>query len=240
MSTSSALVCGFGDLAAGIGGLAWDLGEPEAVLLSGDEVKPGSFALEEGGEAISVAITGEDGSIEADLVIQATGEVDAGGEAPARVLSMSCTAEVRHPGAAQTTRCAGQLLRWNGDLGAVATFRHLWVDAGAESLLAATAWGSPNAAGHGEERALGWSFAGREAAAFEETLISTQYDAAANPTRIGLELWPEDADQTSRAAATRVSGSLLGGVGAAGAWAGFFRCHADGSEGLVGYLVRRR
>jgi hypothetical protein len=54
-----------------------------------------------------------------------------------------------------------------------------------------------------------------------------------------LELWPEDADQTSRAGACRVTGSLIGGTEAGGTWAGLFRCHADGTEGLGSYLLWR-
>jgi hypothetical protein len=75
--------------------------------------------------------------------------------------------------------------------------------------------------------------------AYDEALISTQYDGAGDPTRFGLELWPPDADQTTRAAATRVSSSLLGGARSGGAWGGLFRCHTDGVEGFGAYLLWR-
>ena len=48
-----------------------------------------------------------------------------------------------------------------------------------------------------------------------------------------------EAERASRAAATRVTASLLGGVRAGGIWAGLFRCHTDGSEGLGSYLLWR-
>ena len=74
---------------------------------------------------------------------------------------------------------------------------------------------------------------------FEEALISTQYDGAGRPTRFGLELWPQEADQSNRAGATRVSASLLGASDAGSVWAGVFRCHADGTEGIASYLLWR-
>ena len=42
-----------------------------------------------------------------------------------------------------------------------------------------------------------------------------------------------------RAAAVRVSGSLLGGIRQGDTWAGFFRCHTDEQDGLGTYLLRR-
>ena len=55
------VVCGFGDPSAGLGGLAWDLGEPGALLLSEGEVRAATFALEEGGDASTLEITPGDG-----------------------------------------------------------------------------------------------------------------------------------------------------------------------------------
>jgi hypothetical protein len=80
---------------------------------------------------------------------------------------------------------------------------------------------------------------GEEPTPFEETLISTQYDGDDVPTRIGLELWPEEAERASRAAATRVAASSLGGVRVGNVWAGLFRCQTDGVLGLGSYLLWR-
>ena len=99
--------------------------------------------------------------------------------------------------------------------------------------------GRPGSEGHGEEETTGWLLEGETATAFEETLISTQYDGSGKQTRLGLELWPEDADQSSRAAATRVSGSSLGVVESGNATAGLFGCHVDGTEGFGSYLLWR-
>ena len=63
----ASLVCGFGDAAAGVAGLAWDLGEPGAVLLSEGEARAGTFALEEGGDAAVLEIAAGDASAEATL-----------------------------------------------------------------------------------------------------------------------------------------------------------------------------
>jgi hypothetical protein len=123
-------------------------------------------------------------------------------------------------------------------LASAAVFRHITVEA-AEGMIVCTAQGSGELAGHGGELTDGFRRAGGEEIPFEETLISTQYGPDGDPTRFGLELWPEDADQSSRAAATRVSASLLSGARNGEVWAGAFRCHADGTEGAGTYLLWR-
>jgi hypothetical protein len=143
-------------------------------------------------------------------------------------------------GGNRTVRCTGAIARWNGDpLAGAAIFRQLTIDGGDDTLLVGTARGGPGVVGHGEETTLGWRIHGEQAMPFEESLISTQYAGGGDPTRIGLELWPRDADQSSRAGAVRVAGSLIGGVRTGGIWAGLFRCHADGAEGLGTYLLWR-
>jgi len=119
-----------------------------------------------------------------------------------------------------------------------AVFRLVAVET-AEGMIRCIAVGAEGISGHGEERTEGVLRAGGEDSPFEEALLSTQYNGDGNPTRIGLELWPEDADQTSRAAATRVAGSALGGGRIGSTWAGLFRCHTDGTEGLGAYLLWR-
>jgi hypothetical protein len=231
----SELICGFGDVDAGLGGLAWDLGESGAVLLSEGKARPASFAIEEGGDAATLEITAGEFSVDATLV-PGTAEIALGGGPTATV----CTAEIRSGAGGPTVRCAGQIYRWSTDpLPGAATFRQIAIDAGDDSFLIAVARGEPDAAGHGDEKTSGWSIQGEDASAFEDALISTQYDSSGDPTRLGLELWATDADQTSRAAATRVAGSLLGGARRGGAWGGFFRCHSDGTEGLGTYLLWR-
>jgi hypothetical protein len=230
----ASFVCGFGDLSEGIGGLAWDLAEPGAALLRDGRVQPATFALEEGGDAATLALTADGASVDATLAPIAA-EIALGGGPVTSI----CSAEARFAGGARSVRCIGQICRWaSNPLERAATFRQMVVEAG-PAVLIAVAGGEPGAEGHGEEKAGGWRIQGEDASPFEETLISTQYDGSGDPTRIGLELWAADADQTSRAAATRVSGSLLGGARSAGAWAGFFRCHTDGTEGIGTYLLWR-
>jgi hypothetical protein len=229
------LVCGFGDAAAGIGGVAWDLAEPGAVLLSQGEARPGTFALELGGDDATLEITAGDSRVEATLSGR-TAEIALDGGPIATV----CVADVGSEGGTQTFECIGQICRWaSSPLEGSGTFRQLAVEAGDEALLVIAARGEPGAAGHGDEQAGGWLIQGEDVTAYEESLISTQYEGEGDPTRIGLELWPADADQTSRAAATRVSGSLLGGARSGGAWAGFFRCHTGDFEGIGSYLLWR-
>ena len=236
-----AFVCGFGDLEAGLGGLAWDLAEPGALLLSKGEVRRASFAVERDLETTTVEITAEGDTVEATLAPERTLVEHPDADNSVEFKATAALTEVRSKGAGQTFECAGQLSEWVGDpLEDASVLRHLAVGGSPGPQLIATARGVPGGDGHGSERAVGWLLSGDRGVPYEETLISTQYEGNGDPTRIGLELWPEDADQSSRTAATRVSGSLLGGLRAGSVWAGLFRCHADGAEGLGSYLLWRR
>ena len=231
---SDGMVCGFGDAGAGLGGLAWDLGEPGAVILSDGRAQAGTFALEEGGDDAALAITAEGLTLEATLSAR-TAEIALDGGP----VATACVAEVRSAGGTQTFECTGQICRWAQDpLEGDGTFRLIAVETGEDARLIVVGRGQGGAP-HGEVETGGWSIQGEETAAFEESLVSTQYDGSGDPTRIGLELWPPEADQTSRAAATRVSGSLLGGARSGDGWGGFFRCHTGGTEGIGTYLLRR-
>jgi hypothetical protein len=234
------LVYGFGDAEAGLGGLAWDVGEPGALLLSEGEVRAATFALEEGGDASTLEITAGDATVEATLIPQTAAITLGGGTSRIALDVIACAAEVRLASGTQTSRCPGRISRWFSDpLEGVATLRHLAINAGGDSLLVAEARGEPGARGHGDELSEAWLLQGEDVTRFEDVFISTQYDGDGDPARLGLELWPEEAERTSRAAATRVAGSALGGVKTGAAWAGVFRCHTDGSEGSGSYLLWR-
>jgi hypothetical protein len=238
----SAIVCGFGDVAAGLGGLAWDIGEPGAALLSQGEAHRATFAIEQGGDAATVEITAGDLAIEATLAPHTTEVplVDRDGHDPHGLRFSACAAEVRSAGGNQTFRCPGYIARWSANpVEGAGTFRQIAIERGDESFLIVTAVGQPGSEGHGEERTSGWLLEGESATPFEESLISTQYDDSGKPTRLGLELWAEDADQSSRAAATRVSGSSLGVVTSGATSAGLLSCHLDGTEGVGSYLLWR-
>ena len=230
-------VCGFGDLEAGAGGLAWDLGDPGAMVLLDGQPHAATFAIEEGGDAAVLELAAEGASVEATLTPEAA-TVALPGAAGGLEIN-ECVAEVRPKGGSKTVRCEGEIGRWSGDaLDGAASFRYLAIEHG-DAILIATAKGQAGAAGHGEEETSAWVLRDEQATPFEEAFISTQYDGEGNPTRIGLELWAEDADQSSRAAATRVAGSLVGGVKLGDSWAGQFRCHTDGTEGRGSYLLWR-
>ncbi len=233
-------ICGFGDVQAGIGGLAWDLGEPGALLLNQGEVRQASFALEHDLETVTVEITAEADTVAATLAPQRTLVDHPSAENPVEFKATASLAEVRPKGGGQTIECTGQISEWIGDpLEGAGVLRHVAVGGAPGSLLVAIARGLPGGEGHGSEHAGGWLLSGDSGSSYDETLISTQYDGGGDPTRLGLELWPEDADQSSRAGATRVSGSLLGGFGTGAFWAGLFSCHTDGVEGLGSYLLWR-
>jgi hypothetical protein len=230
------VVCGFGDPAAGIGGLAWDLGDPGALLLTDGRLEAAAFALEEGGDAASLEISAGDATVEATLSPR-TAELPLGD--PGGLTVSVCVADVSPKGGAPGFACPGQISRWGADpLQGAGTVRFLAIDAGDESLLVVEARGEPGA-DHGNERAAAWQIRGEDETRFEDTFISTQYQGEVEPTRFGLELWPEEAERASRAAATRVAASPLGGVSVGGVWAGLFRCQTNGILGLGSYLLRR-
>jgi hypothetical protein len=232
----ASLVCGFGDPAAGVGGLAWDLGEPGALLLSEGEIQPATFALEEGGDAATLEIVAGEVAVEATLSPR-TAEIALGDEGGLTV--SVCVADVGPKDGSQSFQCPGQISRWGGDpLKDAGTFRHLAIDAGDESLVLVEARGDPGTE-HGDEVSSAWQIRGEEETIFEDAFISTQYDSSGDPTRLGLELWPEEAERASRAAATRVAAASLGGVSTGGAWAGLFRCQTDGILGMGSYLLWR-
>ena len=232
----SFFVCGFGDPAAGLGGLAWDFGEPGALLLAEGRARPATFALEEGGEALTLEISGGDSTLNATVSPRTTElALDDGSGLEAAV----CVANVSPKGGAESIRCAGQISRWGSNpVDGAGTFRHLAIDGGEESLLLAVSRGDPGVE-HGDERAAAWLIRGEDESRFEDAFISTEYGADDNPRRFGLELWPEESERASRAAATRVAASALGGAAAGGVWAGLFNGHSDGSEGIASYLLWR-
>jgi hypothetical protein len=228
-------VCGFGDPAAGIGALAWDFGEPGGLLLADGTVEPATFALEEGGDAVTMEITAESASFGATLSPR-TAAIPLGEDGLAALV---CVAEVSSPGGSPDLRCAGQISRWDADpLADAGTFRHLAIDPGDESLLVVESRGGPGEE-HGDERSAAWLIRGEEETRFEDAFVSTQLGASSEPNRFGLELWPADSERSSRAAASRVAASPLGGITAGATWAGLFRCDTDGTLGLGSYLLWR-
>jgi hypothetical protein len=235
-SDQRAFVCGFGDPSAGIGGLAWDLGEPGALLLADGEAQAATFALEEGGDAATVALTAGEKTVEATLSPR-TAELSLGNEDGPTVVV--CAAEVSHGDGSQSFRCPGQISRWSADpIEEAGTFRHLAIDAGDESLIVVESRGRPGEE-HGDERTAAWLIRGEDESHFEDAFVSTQYDGDGQPTRFGLELWPEEAERASRAAATRVAAASEGGAGDERVWAAIFRCQTDGVLGLGGYVLWR-
>jgi hypothetical protein len=241
---AGALVCGFGDLEAGLGGIAWSFAGGGGLLLSDGQVAEAEAELapgESGGQELRL----RRGDLEVSATLAPRGETlplkDSEGRdaAGGQLAAAACEATVRSSGGGQTLACAGHLSRWSGDpLEGAGTFRHLAIDSEG-SLLIIAAQGPPGAKGHDEEATGAWLLDGAAASAFGESLISTQYDASGSPTRIGLELWPQGEGQTSRAAATRGSGSRIGGGDFGSLSAALLRCHTEGVEGLGSYLVWR-
>lgn len=228
------LVCGFGDLGSGPGGLAWNLGGGGAILLGDEKASAADPEFSTDAAGLKIALPGEH-PIEATLAArhEAVSLIDAPADFPR---ASRCEVAIRSGGSERTPSSSAHLTSWSEDpLEGAGTFRHLAVDIGEGSLLIASAWGEPGLEGHGDERVSAWLIdADGAVSGFEEALLSTQYDGDGHPTRAGLELWPAD-----DAPPVRVAASSLGGADVKGAWGGLFRCHSDGTEGLGGYLLWR-
>src|SRR5262245_35427875 len=125
-------VCGFGDPSTGIGGLAWDFGEPGAVLLDDGEARPATFALEEGGDALALQLTGGEVTLGATLSPR-TAELAL--EDGAGLIAVVCVAEAGRKGDSEAVHCPGQISRWGpSPVAGAGTLRHLAIDAGDQSL----------------------------------------------------------------------------------------------------------
>ena len=82
-------------------------------------------------------------------------------------------------------------------------------------LLAVVALRPAGAEGHGDDLVAGAIGDGQSFAGVDQPLLSTEYDAAGQPRRVGLELYPGDDGLALRVAAdvTAATGSASGGVG---------------------------
>jgi hypothetical protein len=243
----AAIVCGFSDLAAGLGGLAWRLGERGGLLLSSNEVQEADVGFTPEDDGVRLEMRTESAEVEAILAPSA-GTVEPrspeGDEPPGGALEAAiCTATIRSKGWGKSFQCPAHLSRWAADpLEGAGRFRHLAVGGAEGSLLLLCSRGAPGAETHGEEEAAAWLLEHEGGAVtFGEAFLSTQYDEAGRQTRVGLELWPEGEEQTTRAAATRAAGTRLGGTEPAdeGVTAALLRCSTEGAEGLGGYLIWR-
>ena len=225
---ATAFVCGFGDPAAGVGALAWDLGEPGALLLSEAEgSRAATFALEEGGDAATLEITAERHGRRGDREPARRPSSRSATQAASR--SSSASAEVDRKDGSQSFQCSGQISRWSADpLEGAGTFRHLAIDAGDQSLLVVESRGEPGAE-HGEERTRAWLIQGEDDEPLRGRLHLDPVRRRGQPDAASAS--SSGPRRPSARAAPRPPGSRphpRAGIGREGVWAGLFRCQTDG------------
>ena len=107
----AAIVCGFSDLAAGVGGVAWELGGRSGLLLNGNEVQEAEVGISPEGEGVRLEMRTKGAEVEATLV-PSPGTVEprspGGAEPPGGALEAAiCTATVRSKGWGRTFQCSG-------------------------------------------------------------------------------------------------------------------------------------
>ena len=239
VASGGALVCGFSDVAAGVGGLAWRLGEEGGLVMIGDDVHDAEVQLADGGETIELRLSSPEGETQAKLAPR-TGRLmpeAAGGAPPGGALeAAACTAEVKPAGQRRTLQCFGHLSSWAEDPSEGAgAFRHLAIERSDGALLLVVTRGEGS--DHGTEQTAAWLLDGEGGImTFGEALLSTQYDKDGRHVRAGIELWPGgDEAPPMRAAGTRLGGTEGGGSLSAA----LLRCSSEGSEGLGSYVVKR-
>jgi hypothetical protein len=239
----AAIVCGFSDLAAGLGGLAWELGSRGGLVLSDNSVREAEIGISREGEDVRLEMRAEDAQLEVALTTSA-GPVSPhspeGAAPPGGPLQEAiCSATVRFVDWGRTFQCAGHLSSWAADpLDGAGRFRHLAIEGPGGSLLLLCARGEAGEENHGAEDVGAWLLDPEGGlSAFDEALLSTQFDDAGRQTRAGLELWPAGEDQSVRAAAVRAAGTRLGGLEEGNVSAALMRCSTEGTEGLGSYLI---
>jgi hypothetical protein len=127
----------------------------------------------------------------------------------------------------------GRVVRTSGetDWDRVELVRSLTVGLDDGSMLAVASARPAGTTGHGDEAASALLAEGDSLVRFDEPLISTEYDPAGEPRRVGVELWPADED----AAVARGAGTLVARAGDTT----FLRFTLDGKPGTARYeLVR--
>ena len=137
-------------------------------------------------------------------------------------------------GASGTIECVGRIVRTSGEThwDRVELVRSLTVALDDGSVLALASARPGGASGHGEEVSSALlADSDRALARFDEPLVSTEYDPAGEPRRVGVELWPSDDDGV----AVRGAGTAVGSA----ASSTFLRFTLDGKPGTARYELAR-
>jgi hypothetical protein len=239
----NALVCGFADPGGAVGGCWWRLrGGTGALMLAGDAVSGGEAEqLEQPGGArarlsadsatCEVSLSPRPGSVELEGADGAASPLG-----PLTAAICEAAVEFEYGGRRRTLACGGYTCSWAADPPNADAFRHLVVPLGEDSLVILAARRPGEAEGHGQEDVACWRLEAEGGAApFAEALLSTQYDAAGDQTRAGLELWPEG----DEAPPTRAAGTTIGHAAAGAVTAALLRTSAEGAEGIGTYLIWR-
>ena len=116
---AGALVCGFYDLAAGLGGLGWDLRGTGGLLMRDGTVSDAEAEITGHEGDLELKLTADKAAVEATLSPRA-GSIPLrspnGSPPPGGALeAATCMATVRSASGGRTLQCRGHLTRWAGD-----------------------------------------------------------------------------------------------------------------------------
>lgn len=236
MSAAGALVCGFSDVASQVAGVAWSIaGQSGALLSRSGETGASAVDLERTDEG--ARFSAELGAARWEVELRARTSVELGGGAAAALCEAS--ASISGPGGDEQVHAEGHLTSWSSDPAEdAALIRHLTVPAAGGGLILLWAHRPVGSTDHAAERTSAWLLERDGATPFIEALLSTQYGPDGLPSRVGLELWREDADSPAmRAAGAHPAREL--GSGSNGTSAALLHTSADGTTGIGDYLIVR-
>jgi hypothetical protein len=234
----------FGDLDAGVWGVVWGNGEafaaigppqPDAVLNSATVTVGGSEADEEW------TLTAPDFELRVSAQSDPVASTDLDG------FDQLC--RVHGEGLLGGERRELDVLGWRGnraaiDIGALDSIREVSAWFGEADGLGLTALRPSAAKGHDNDLRAASVFATDGAISVADPRLSTTYNAAGSPVRVGLELWldqDESEQQYPRRATGEAVGASAGGpFGSLLLEAHLLRCRSRGTEGAGVYLLARR
>ena len=141
--------------------------------------------------------------------------------------------EWRMAGSSGSIDVVGRAVRTSGapDWGGLELIRSLTVALDDGSVLDVETARPSGATGHGGEVGGAQLADSDSLARFDEPLLSTEYDPAGEPRRVGVELWPP----TDDAVAVRGAGTLIARAGTTT----FLRFTVDGKPGTARYELTR-
>lgn len=252
VTTPSTLLISFGDVEAGLWGMAWADGQQAGgqQLAMAGTLEHGELLADATLEAVSPEADWTLRSSAGTLRIEPAGESFSAGDAEVCDQLCRVSGELTLGGAKHRVdsfgRRAARAPVQTGRLDSLRDFSAWFGSSNGSALtgLALTASRPRGSAGHDGDVISAVILDAGESVAVEDPRLSTTYDAAGTPARVTLELWLEAPEGQEQLYPRRASGEVLGPGARAHAGkleigAFPFSCISGGAEGAGVYLLVR-